>query len=367
MTRIVKAALFPAMLLAGLTAATPSWASHSGHSHGSGYVQTNLVSNGTISAMTTDANLVNSWGLAFFPGTPFWIADNGKGVTTLYDGQGTPEPAGMPLVVTIPPPKGSTAMSAPTGAIPNMAVGQFILPTSNQPALFLFDTENGTISGWNLADGTMAELVVDNSSSGAVYKGLAMGVNPSGVFLYATNFHAGTVDVFDSKFQPASLNGSFTDANIPSGFAPFGIANINGNLFVTYAMQDSDKHDPVAGPGNGFVDVFDTNGNLIQRFASHGKLNSPWGIAEAPFNFGRFSTDILVGNFGDGTINAFETDDAHFRGQLNGTSGKTIMIDGLWALAFGGALNSDPGTLYFTSGPNKEADGLFGSLAPQPQ
>jgi uncharacterized protein (TIGR03118 family) len=364
---IVKGALVPAMLLAGIMVSTTSWAHHARHNHGGAYVQTNLVSDGAISAATTDPNLVNSWGLTAFPGTPFWIADNGKGVATLYDGQGTPEPAGMPLVVTIPPPKGSNATSAPTGTIANLAVGQFILPNSKQPALFLFDTEDGTISGWNLADGTMAELVVDNSSSGAVYKGLAMGNNPSGVFLYATNFHAGTVDVFDSKFQPASLSGSFTDPNIPSGFAPFGIANINGNLFVTYAMQNSAKHDDVAGPGNGFVDVFDTSGNLIQRFASHGKLNSPWGLAEAPFNFGRFSADILVGNFGDGTINAFETEDAHFRGQLNDPSGNTIAIDGLWSLEFGSALNSDPGTLYFTSGPNKEADGLFGSLAPQQQ
>ena len=367
MARIAKRALLPAVLLGGLMFASTSWAQHSKHDHGSGYMQTNLVSDGAISAATTDPNLVNSWGLAFFPGVPFWVADNGKGVSTLYDGQGTPEPAGMPLVVTIPPPKGSTSTSAPTGIVANTALGQFVLPTSKQSALFLFDTEDGTISGWNLADGTTAELVVDNSSSGAVYKGLAMGVNPSGVFLYATNFHAGTVDVFDSKFQPASLSGGFADPNIPSGFAPFGIANINGNLFVTYAMQNSEKHEDVAGPGNGFVDVFDTNGNLIQRFASHGKLNSPWGVAEAPFNFGRFSTDILIGNFGDGTINAFETKDGDFRGQLSDPSGKTIVIDGLWAIQFGGALNSDPGTLYFTSGPNKEANGLFGSLAPQQQ
>ena len=368
MAQSIKGRLLPALLLAGLMVATTSSAHDSGQHHG-GYVQTNRVSDGAISATTTDPNLVNSWGLAFFPGAPFWIADNGTGVSTLYDGLGIPEPAGAPLVVTIPAPAGGA--SAPTGIVANTTLTQFMLPQSKQPALFLFDTEDGTISGWNLADGAKAELAVDNSQggspTGAVYKGLALGANANGVFLYATNFRAGTVDVFDSTFQPATLSGSFKDANIPSGFAPFGIANINGNLFVTYAMQDSAKHDDVAGPGNGFVDVFDTSGNLIERFAAHGKLNSPWGVTVAPFNFGRFSTNILVGNFGDGTINAFETDDGDFRGQLSDPSRKTIVIDGLWALEFGGALNSDPGTLYFTSGPNKESNGLFGSLVPQPQ
>ena len=198
---------------------------------------------------------------------------------------------------------------------------------------------------------------------------MAIGANTNGAFLFATNFHAGTVDVFDSTFKtpPAgTLTGNFSDPSLPSGYAPFGIANIEGNLFVTFSLQNPEKHDDVAGAGHGFVDIFDTNGNLIQRFASRGKLNSPWGIAEAPFNFGRFSTDILIGNFGDGRINAFK-EAGQFHGQLADPSNKTIVIDGLWALAFGGALNSDPGTLYFTSGPNGESDGLFGSLAPAPR
>jgi uncharacterized protein (TIGR03118 family) len=222
--------------------------------------------------------------------------------------------------------------------------------------LFIFDTEDGTISAWNLAVGipASAELEVDNSTvtcssgaTGAVYKGLALGENATGVFLYATNFRCATIDVFDGAFKPATLSGKFQDSKIPDGFAPFEIANILGRLVVTYAKQNAAKHDDVAGKGNGFVDIFDTNGNLLQRFVSGGKLNSPWGIAEAPSNFGRFSADLLIGNFGDGKIKAYDTATGHFRGELMDPSNKTIVIDGLWSLIFGGALNSDPA--HFTS------------------
>ena len=206
--------------------------------------------------------------------------------------------------------------------------------------------------------------VIANGATGAVYKGLAAGVNPSGVFLYATNFRCGTIDVFDSKFKPAKLKGHFEDSKIPAGYAPFGIANIDGDLVVTYAAQDKDKHDDNAGPGRGFVDIFDTDGNLIKRFASYTVLNSPWGIAQAPFNFGRFSNDLLIGNFGDGRISAFKLD-GQFDGRLLNTSGQLVQIDGLWSLIFGGGSQSSPSTLYFTAGPNHEADGLFGTLTPQ--
>jgi len=339
-----------------------------------GYVQTNLVSddNTKIPAAHQDPTLLNPWGVAFFPGGPFWINDNGSGIAALYQGDGAgflgKDPA---LAVTILPPKGGTPPSAPTGIGANTSRA-FVLKNS-APALFIFDTEDGTISAWNLGDGVpgTAELKVDNSTescangaTGAVYKGLALGENVTGVFLYATNFRCGTVDVFDRTFKPATLSGKFHDSDIPDGFAPFGIANVDGNLIVTYAKQDAAKHDPVAGPGNGFVDIFDTNGNLIKRFASRGKLNSPWGIAQAPFNFGRFSTDLLIGNFGDGKINAFKSG-GQFHGPLKDPSNKTIVLDGLWSLIFGGALDSDPGTLYFTAGPNKEQDGLFGSLTPE--
>jgi uncharacterized protein (TIGR03118 family) len=198
-----------------------------------------------------------------------------------------------------------------------------------------------------------------------VYKGLAFGNNASGVFLYATNFRSGKVDVFDSNFNRATLRGSFSDPDLPAGFAPFGIANIVGNLFVTYAQQDTAKHDPIHGAGLGVVDIFDTNGNLIRRFASKRKLNAPWGVVQAPFNFGRASADILIGNFGDGRINVFNPRTGSSERQLTDASGKPIAIDGLWALTFGGAQSSDPGTLYFDAGPNKEVDGLFGTLTPQ--
>jgi uncharacterized protein (TIGR03118 family) len=241
------------------------------------------------------------------------------------------------------------------------------------PALFIFDTEEGTVSAWNLKLGIPgpAELEVDNSTEqcsngamGAVYKGLAQGENSTGVFLYATNFRCGTVDVFDGNFKPATLKGNFTDPGIPDSFAPFGIANIDGNLFVTYAKQNEMKHDDAAGKGHGFVDIFDTDGQLIERFASRGKLNSPWAIAEAPFNFGRFSNDILIGNFGDGMINGFGRD-SEFNGRLKDNSEHPIVIDGLWSLVFGGGSLSSPSTLYFSSGPDGETNGLVGTITPQ--
>jgi uncharacterized protein (TIGR03118 family) len=327
----------------------------------SAYKQTNLVSDGALPARVTDPQLKNPWGIAAIPGAPFWIADNGSGLSTLYDGQGDI----VPLTVTIPPPKGAPkgTTAAPTGIVSNPN-GQQFLVAPQLAALFIFATEDGTISAWNpTVDLHNAVLKVDNSQggSGAVYKGLALATNSTGVFLFATNFRDGTIDVFDSAFKPAKLAGSFQDHRIPAGYAPFGIALIDGNLFVTYALQDAAKHDDQKGPGRGFVDVFDTDGHLVSRFASHGALNSPWGIARAPLNFGASSSRILIGNFGDGRINAFASD-GDFRGSLHDRSGRSIKIDGLWSIAFGTAVASDPSTLYFTAGTNGEADGLFGSL-----
>ena len=330
-----------------------------------GYLQTNLVSDGTVPAVTTDPNLLNPWGIAFFPGGPFWISDNNSGFSTLYDGAGII----IPLVVTIPWAAGSTK-GTPTGIVVNANPTIFIIPKTTDPALFIFASEDGTISAWSfLISLTQAQLVIDNSqggsATGAVYKGLAVGNNATDSYLYATNFRSGKIDVFNSAFASATLAGSFSDPNLPAGFAPFGIANVLGNLFVTYAQQDAAKHDPVHGAGLGYVDIFDTSGNLIERFASKGKLNAPWGIAHAPFNFGQLSNRILIGNFGDGRINGYGPVTTRFVGQLKDTSNKPITIDGLWALSFGGALGSDPGTLYFTAGPNGEANGLFGSLSAQ--
>ncbi len=362
-------------LLAGLAMSPVGGAADSSHKHR--YVRHDLVSDkSAVPAAHHDPTLLNSWGIAFFPGGPFWINDNGSGIAALYNGDGTGFGGANPALAVIVPTPSGTGTSAPTGIVANTS---FVFNLSDsKPARFIFATEDGTISAWNRDDGfpaspptATAELKVDNSTeacgngaTGAVYKGLASGANATGVFLYATNFRCGTVDVFDGTFAPATLSGNFQDSQIPDGFAPFGIANIQGNLVITYAKQNAAKHDDVAGAGNGFVDIFDTNGILIERFASRGKLNSPWGIAAAPFNFGRFSTDLLIGNFGDGKINAYKTD-GQFNGQLRDQSNNTIVVDGLWALTFGGAALSDPGTLYFTSGPNGEADGLVGSLTPQ--
>ena len=332
------------------------------------YQQTNLVSDIPGLAAQTDPHLVNPWGMALSDTSPFWVSDNGTGVATLYNGTGQPFPVGSPLVVTIP---GST----PTGQVFNP---QTINPTSTDflvtdgsksgPSFFIFATEDGTISGWNPSVpaflSTTAILAVDNSASDAVYKGLALGRTPAGSFLYAANFHAGSIDVFDKDFKPASLAGSFSDPDIPDDFAPFNIQNLGNQLYVTYAKQDADKRDDVAGEGNGFVNVFDTSGNFIRRIASRGKLNSPWGLALAPAGFGKFSHDFLVGNFGDGRINAFDLSTDTFRGQLRDSKGKPITIDGLWALTFGkdGQNNGPTNILFFTAGIDEEQHGLFGSL-----
>jgi uncharacterized protein (TIGR03118 family) len=349
------------------------------------YVVTNLTSDLAGIAPNTDPVLQNAWGVTFTPGaSPFWIADNATGCSTLYDGQGA---IASTLQVKLPLPGGSVPTAtackhadpknppnptpaAPTGLVWNPTT-TFLVPNTTKSATFIWATEDGTISAWTngLTPPDQAVLAVDNSP-GAVYKGLVFGTNVRGVFLFATNFRAGTIDVFapngSTGFRPATsaeIDGAFTDPKIPAGFAPFGIQNINGDLFVTYAMQDATKHDDVAGPGNGFVDVFDTDGHLLQRFASRGALNSPWGVARASFAFGRFSGDILVGNFGDGEINVFDSD-GKFLDTLDDGKGKPIVIDGLWTLTLGGGRNSSSDTLYFTAGPNDETDGLFGTITP---
>lgn len=328
------------------------------------YIRHGLVSDLAAQAEVKDPNLVNPWGIATLPDGPFWINDNGTGVSTLYNTAGRPYPPGSPLVVTVPPPMNGMPPSAPTGIAANTTTS-FQLPAGG-PALFIFATEDGTISAWNLASGTNAILKVTTPL--AVYKGIAIAHNGTGDFIYATNFHAGTVDVFDTNFAPA---GSFTDPTVPAGFAPFGIANIGGSLFVTFALQDADKHDDVAGPGNGFVDMFLPDGTLKQRLASNAVLNSPWGLVQAPSGFGAFSNALLVGNFGDGTIQAFDISTGAFIGTLREPSRRPLVIQGLWGLIFGnGVLGGDIGTLYFTAGipgpnGNIEDHGLFGSIRPQ--
>jgi uncharacterized protein (TIGR03118 family) len=325
------------------------------------YLQTNLVSDLPGVAKTTDANLKNPWGIAASSSSPFWVADNATGVSTLYNGSGVPQS----LVVTVPTPASGTPPSAPTGIVFNGTTSFVVSSGSNSgAALFLFDTEDGTISGWNPnVDATHAIREVDNSATGAVYKGLALGSNASGNLLFAANFNAGTIDVYDTNFHKVTM--TFNDPTLPAGFAPFGIRNIGGNLYVTYAKQDTDKHDDVAGPGNGFIDVFDTNGNLVRRLVSGGVLNSPWGLALAPSNFGVFSNDLIVGNFGDGLINAFDPTTGASLGQVIDVHGNAVHIDGLWGLSFGNGGNAgSTNTLFFTAGINGERNGLFGSLQP---
>ncbi len=360
------------MVLAGFAASARG---EGGGIAGRSYVQTNLVSDVPGLAAHTDPNLRNPWGTSVGPGSPIWVSDNAAGVTTLYDGAGN----ARPLVVTIPaaPSSGTGAVGTPTGQAFNTfdpGSSDFVISEGgggpSGPAFFLFATEDGTIAGWNPnVDPTHAVIAVDRSTAtdgagdiGAVYKGLALVNTPSGKFLYASNFRFGRVDVFDSHFD---LTNSFIDPTLPDGFAPFGIHNIGGNLFVTFAKQDAAKHDDSARPGNGFVDEFAPNGDLLRRFVSRGKLDSPWAVTLAPATFGAFGGDILVGNFGDGRINAYDPSTGEQIGQLSSPGGGPITIPGLWGLRFAPATpNAGPNTLFFTAGINDEADGLLGDIVP---
>jgi len=332
---------------------------------GAGYQQRNLVSDGSLPAEHTDGNLVNPWGIVFNPNGPVWVADNGTGVSTLYDGQGVPQP----LVVIIPTPPDSTEPGDPTGIVFNGSM-DFVVSQggASGPAAFLFASENGTIAGWSsMVDRTHAILAVDNSPTGAIYKGLALAANGTANFLYATGFHHNKIDVFDAQFHPATLAGTFTDPDLPVGFAPFGIHNLNGDLCVTYARQDDDKKDDVPGKGLGVVDLFDANGRLIRRFASGGTLNAPWGLALAPADFGRFSNRLLVGNFGDGRINAFDLATGRFLGRLRGPDGRLLTIDGLWGISFGNGVAQQPtNAIFFAAGPKEETQGIYGRIEPTP-
>ena len=294
-----------------------------------------------------------------------WIANNGTGTSTLFLGDGTPAPSpATPLVVTIPSPTaGGTA--APTGLVTNATTGFVVSANGKSGAsLFIFATEDGTIAGWSPAvDLHNAILAVNNSGSGAVYKGLATGVSSGKSFLYATNFHDGVVEMYNSSFGFVK---SFTDPTVPAGFAPFGIQNIKGDLYVTFALQNEEKHDDVSGPGNGFIDVFATDGTWKFRFASNGVLNSPWGLALAPPGFGRFAGKLLVGDFGDGRINAFVfPGGGPSDGTLKDTLGLPLTINGLWGLKFAsGGPSGHKNHLLFTAGIGDESHGLFGFIRP---
>ena len=319
------------------------------------YTVTALVSNNGVPGTTLDARLVNAWGLVAGPGTPWWVSDNGADFSTLYNATGVKRNLNV------------SVDGAPTGIVFNGASTSFRIGPSNAGALFIFATEGGTIAGWNPSLGTAAQVKVGSSGAGSIYKGLAIATTATGPQLYATDFHDARIDVFNATWAAVQTSGGFVDPKIPAGYAPFGIQTIGARIFVTYAKQGPGAKDEIDGQGLGFVDAFDTDGNLLARVAQHGQLNAPWGLALAPASFGTFGGDLLIGNFGDGHVNAYqELPDGTFEliGTLRTMDGRKLVVDGLWALQFGhGTVNNGPiDTLFFTAGPNDESDGLFGTI-----
>jgi uncharacterized protein (TIGR03118 family) len=331
-----------------------------GHHAPPAYEAQVLVSNGAIPANFTDPNLINAWGVAFNPTGVVWVnaADAGKSV--LYNGEGQPQS----LVVTVPGPGGS--MGNPTGIVFS-AGADFVVTngTINGPARFMFATQQGTIAGWAPnVNATNALTAVDNSGTGAVYTGLALSGNGTTHLLYASNFSQGRIDVFDGNFASVQVPGGFADPRLPKSFAPFGIQAIGGDIYVTYAKQESPGSDEEEkGPGLGFVNVFDAQGHLIRRIASRGPLNAPWGMALAPASFGPLGGALLIGNLGDGTINAFGPRSGHFLGKLRGADNRPVHVDGLWGIQFGnGVQGQNTNSLFWAAGPNDEEDGAYGVI-----
>jgi uncharacterized protein (TIGR03118 family) len=327
------------------------------------FQQNNLVSDVPGMATYTDPNLANPWGLARSSTSPWWVADNHTGVSTLYNGAGTPQA----LVVTIPTPPGVTPPSSPTGTVFNGVSSDFLGDR------FIFVTEDGTVAGWS--SGTSAVIRKNNNGS-AIYKGLALAQINGANFLYAANFFAGKVDVFDRTYTAVVLPaGAFSDPLLPAGFAPFNVQTIDGIVWVAFAKQSEDKKDDVPGPGLGYVDAFDSSGNLLMRLQNGPWMNAPWGLARPPANFrfpnGGFvmgvSNEFLVGQFGSGQIASFSLKNGKFIGLLPGADGGPLTIEGLWALAFGNGGSAGPtSALFFTAGIDDEQHGLFGTITPIP-
>jgi uncharacterized protein (TIGR03118 family) len=323
----------------------------------------NLVSDVAGQADNTDTNVVNAWGIALSPNSPMWVANNGTGTATVFDGTGA-----LKLTVTIPSVSG-TGQGVPTGIVFNLGASptstDFLVAGAGTAARFLWATEDGGIAAW--AGGASATIKFV-ATDGASYKGLAIAGDGTSHFrLYAADFHNGKIDVIDFNFAKTTVAGGFADPALPAGYAPFNITNIQGNLYVAYALREEDEDEEVAGPGLGFVDVFDADGFLLGRVASRGKLNAPWGMALAPAGFGRFSNHLLVGNFGDGTINAYDLKNNTFAGQLRTSNGQVLKIDGLWGIAFGNGFQQQPtDTLFFAAGPDEETHGLYGKIEPGP-
>ena len=358
--------------LSGLVA-TSGVAQATTQHHARGFRQVNLVSDRPGMAPLTDPDLVNAWGLAASPGTdaapgsPLWVSDNGTDATTLYAGSA---PAAVSKVLAV-----DVTSGAPTGQVFNTDTTGFVVQdTAGRagPARFVFASENGGIDGWNPAVGTngsnpstTTEVAVKNGAN-AVYKGLAMATASDGhSYLYAANFRSGRVEAYDDTWTPVVLPGGlFVDRRLPTGYAPFNVAELRGRLYVTYAKQDATLHDDLAGPGHGFVDVFTNDGAFVRRLVTRGVLNSPWGLAVAPMGFGRLRGSLLVGNFGDGRIDAFNATTGHFEGRLRDPHGRAIAIDGLWGLQVGNGNAAKTDQLVFSAGPGGESHGLLGKIVP---
>ena len=340
------------LLAAALFAAPCAWAGT--------VTQTNLVSDGAISAKFTDPNLKNAWGISYSPTGPFWVSDNATGLTTVYKTDGSVQS----LVVTVPSANG-TDTGTPTGQIFNGTTG-FVVSQGGKSgaALFIFATEDGTISGWAPSvNGGSAVVAVNRAAQGASYKGIALYTDQSGKnYLLATDFHGGTIDVFDASYNLVS---SFRDTKLPKAYSPYNVAVLNGNIYVAYARVDKARHDSLPGKGFGIIEEIKSTGEVEASF-KHGTLNGPWGMAIAPKSFGSLSGDLLVGNFGNGTISVF-TNSLSPMGVLKNAKGKKLVIDGLWGLIPGnGGSGGDASAIYFSAGPNDEANGLFGSLTYNP-
>jgi uncharacterized protein (TIGR03118 family) len=328
---------------------------------GNAYLVHNLVSDQNAIADFMDPNLVNPWGIITSSGSPFWVSDGGTGLSTVYSSNG----AVSSTKPTVPPSAKGTAPSTPTGIVYN-GTGGFLV--QGKAPSFIFVTADGTVSAWASAvSATAAQLMVDNSSKGAVYFGLAISATTTSAtpMLYAANFSSGNIDIFDTNYNPVSMAGAFKDPSVPAGFAPFNIQNLGGKLYVMYAAQNALKN--FAASGGGYVAIFDLNGNLLQHLVSNGPLNAPWGVAIAPATFGAFANDVLIGNFGDGTINAFNPTTGASQGPMLDENGNIISLSGLWGLILGnGGSGGDANAIYFTAGPGDQKHGLLGSIQAAP-
>jgi uncharacterized protein (TIGR03118 family) len=330
----------------------PAWAVN--------FNQTNLVTDDNTAnpAQITDPALKNAWGMSFGASSPFWVSANGSGVSVLYNVNPSSSQATTKVGLTVSIPGAGNV----TGQVFNGSTTSF----NGNP--FLFVSEDGTVSGWRQALGTSAETIAGPSAAN-VYKGVAIGTTGGNDYLYAANFKAGTVDVYKGNPGAPSLAGPFTDPTLPAGYAPFNVQNLNNQLYVAYAERDNATNDEIKGAGKGFVDRFDLNGNFMERVVSNGDLNAPWGLAIAPPSFGPQAGDLLVGNFGDGHINIYDSSTGHAHlGQVLGANSQPLMIDGLWAIGHGNGFSAgNTDLVYFTAGPNDEAHGLFGVLSPVPE